>query len=345
MLKSKRTTAILAAIVIFSMAAMYGMMPAVKAGTMEKAEDTISDSDTGASNVTHTIKIDMVNDLAAGEIITLEFESGLDISSATTTCPANTTALDPSGQYLYCMVDAGHTLSSTTEWTITVTDAANPLTSKAYTVTISTNNAIEAETAEAMVYIIDNVTVTAHIPATLSFSIAGLATSSAVNTVTTTGSTTATEIAFGSIPPDTQKIMGQLLNVSTNATDGFTVTVQQDHNLETAAGSDIDTFANGVVASSTWTAPSAQLGQEQTYGHMGITSDDDSLTDGNDYGDGIFTGFNGTNPLEVMYHNGPADGQTAHIGSTTVAYAIEISDLQEAGDYENSLTYICTPTY
>jgi hypothetical protein len=46
-----------------------------------------------------------------------------------------------------------------------------------------------------------------------------------------------------------------------------------------------------------------------------------------------------------MYHNGPSDGLTADIGTTTVAYTVGITALQEAGDYSNTLTYICTPTY
>jgi hypothetical protein len=46
-----------------------------------------------------------------------------------------------------------------------------------------------------------------------------------------------------------------------------------------------------------------------------------------------------------MYSSGPADSLTDDIGSTSVAYSLEISALQESGDYSNTLTYVCTPTY
>ena len=57
------------------------------------------------------------------------------------------------------------------------------------------------------------------------------------------------------------------------------------------------------------------------------------------------TTSNATDQVEVMYHTGPSDGTTPDKGLTQVAYTAEISTLQEAGDYENTLTYICTPQY
>ena len=50
-------------------------------------------------------------------------------------------------------------------------------------------------------------------------------------------------------------------------------------------------------------------------------------------------------PQEVMYHGGPADGSMQDKGSVEVAYRIQITALQEAGDYTNTLTYVATPTY
>ena len=80
---------------------------------------------------------------------------------------------------------------------------------------------------------------------------------------------------------------------------------------------------------------------------MGITSEDESLSSAgvefyNDLWAGDFVG----NPREVMYHDGPADGATVGIGSTTVGYQVEITDFQEAGtDYTANLTYVATPTF
>jgi hypothetical protein len=53
-----------------------------------------------------------------------------------------------------------------------------------------------------------------------------------------------------------------------------------------------------------------------------------------------------TSPRSIFSHTGPANGTTNDIGSTTVAYKVEITPLQEAAqDYNAVLTYIATPTF
>jgi hypothetical protein len=87
-------------------------------------------------------------------------------------------------------------------------------------------------------------------------------------------------------------------------------------------------------------------GNENTWGHWGLTSDDTSLL-----GAGIDFAANqwvaaSTTPRAVMAHNGPADGVTDNIGAAQVGYQIQITALQEAGDdYSTTLTYIATPTF
>ena len=46
-----------------------------------------------------------------------------------------------------------------------------------------------------------------------------------------------------------------------------------------------------------------------------------------------------------MGHTGPANAAGVGIGTTTVGYKIELSSLQEAGDYTTTLTYVATPTF
>jgi hypothetical protein len=46
-----------------------------------------------------------------------------------------------------------------------------------------------------------------------------------------------------------------------------------------------------------------------------------------------------------MYNNGPADGSSANSGKVQVAYGVQISTLQAAGDYTNTLTYTATPSF
>jgi hypothetical protein len=139
--------------------------------------------------------------------------------------------------------------------------------------------------------------------------------------------------------------MAQDLAVSTNATQGFVVTVEQSQNLQTSTGADIDGFINGAYTNTptAWTAPTAVLGNQDTWGHWGLTSEDD--LNSTEFGTDLWVAAS-TTPRQVFHHNGPADGVTANSGSTRVGYQVQISPLQEAGDdYTTTLTYIATPTF
>jgi hypothetical protein len=340
----------LVAVVIFSMLAMYGFTPIVRAASLESAKDTLSDSEPGAT-ATHTIEFDMGTELSADQYVDVTFAADFDITSVDVTCPENTSS-STGADYVRCTVDVGQTLSSTTVQTITAAGVVNPNTSGSYDVTVSTHQAddTEIEGSGLKVYIIDDVTVTATVDATLTFGITGLATSTDVNGTETTGTASSTSIAFGSLEAGTPTILGQELSVTTNASDGYTVTVQQDQELTSAAGANINSFDNspdstGSSSPHAWDSPSAQLDQTHTYGHMGFTSEDSTLSSGDIFGNNLYRGFDATSPVEVMYHDGPSDGTTDGAGLTQVAYQVEISALQEAGDYQSSLTYICTPTY
>jgi hypothetical protein len=114
--------------------------------------------------------------------------------------------------------------------------------------------------------------------------------------------------------------MGHRLNVSTNARNGFVVTVFEDQNPLSQTGADIDLFRDGNATSSpsAWVSPANTLNQEQTYGHIGITSDDDLNSD--EFGSALFVGnFQSTTTRQIFTATGTADGTTASIGSTTVA--------------------------
>ena len=137
--------------------------------------------------------------------------------------------------------------------------------------------------------------------------------------------------------------MAQDLTVVTNASNGFQVTVEHDGNLRSSSGADIDGFIDGAWTDTptAWQPPATTLNDEDTYGHMGISSDD--------------TGFSftedewisaSTTPRVMFDHPNSTDGSTTGEGTTRIAYQIEISALQEAGnDYTNTLTYIATPTF
>lgn len=328
------------AILIFSMIAMYGYVPMTNAAGLTSAKDTLSTSAPSATGVTHTIVFRPGVDVTSAADITVTFETGIVLTQATGTCPLGETFASSSNT-VTCNV--GTTLASTTDYTITVLNASNP-TAGDYDVTISHNQG-SGESSKIKIYIISQVTVNATVDANLTFAITGVATTTTINGQATTGSSTAVAMNFNTLDYN-QAIMGQQLAVTTNADGGFTVTVQQDGNLRTAAGADINSFSTSSVAA--WTEPAGTITDDTTWGHMGVVSGDDDISSGElagDVADGSYVGLDSTNPLEVMRHTGPADGSTLHSGRELVAFSVEISPLQEAGDYSNALTYICTPTF
>jgi len=200
-----------------------------------------------------------------------------------------------------------------------------------------------ADSGRTRVAIVNAVNVTAIVDTTFTFTITGTATSTLVDAESTTGSTSPTLIAFGRLVAGVPKLMAQRLNVTTNARNGFNVTVESDGTLDSSNGADIDTFANNTDISTptAWSAPTNSVVDENTWGHWGLTTMDNvGLFDATEY---IAAS---TTPRNIFAHTGPADGTTNDIGSTTVGYKVQISALQEAAqDYTSVLTYIATPTF
>ncbi len=202
------------------------------------------------------------------------------------------------------------------------------------------------------VAIISPVVVTAAVDTSFTFTVAGVATGT-VNQEAITGSTTATSIPFGVLTQGSATTSAQQLSVSTNASYGFAVTVQVSQQLLSSTGADIDGFIDGAYTNTpvTWVPPTASISDEDTWGHWGLTTEDETLTAGlTDPFDAGGTGqlfvSASTTPVEVFRHNGPSDGTTASIGRTRVGYKVEISPLQEAGDdYTATLTYVATPVF
>lgn len=213
-----------------------------------------------------------------------------------------------------------------------------------------------ADTGRTRVAIIDNVLVTAIVNTTFDFTITGLATSTAINGTSTTGSTSPTAIPFGVLTAGEIKTLAQRLNVTTNAKNGFVVTVEQDSNLQSSTGADIDGYADGAYddTPAVWASPSNTLLDEDTYGHWGITTEDGDLQGaGTNFAAADTWVSASTTPRAIMAHNGPSDGTTQtpdstgdDVGQTDVGFQIEITPLQEAADdYNTTLTYIATPTF
>lgn len=231
------------------------------------------------------------------------------------------------------------------------TGGADFITNPAATTTSYTVDITEASTitdyGQTRVAITDNVTVTAEVQTTFDFVVNGTPQGFTIPGVATTTATTTSSNAlpFGVLSADTSVTLAHQLNVTTNAANGFVVTVEQTGDLQSSTGAIIDSFTDGTYVSSptAWAHPGDNIADDTTWGHWGLTSDDDTFNAGvNDN----WVAASTTYPHPIFRHASSSDGVTNDIGSTTVGYQIEVTPLQEAGnDYTTNLIYIATPTF
>lgn len=334
--------------------------------SLTNAKDTISDSDISAT-ANHVISYTSITAATAGQTIKIQFDPTGDLFNLGTLALADISA---TGMTPVAACGAG-----TDEVTVTVDNispdenviltvcAGDTVTAGAKTITLGNNKitnpnaaasyvisigGTQADSASTRVAIIDDVVVTASVDTTLTFTISGIVAGQAINgePVNTSAPSTATTLPFGTLVAGTPKVLGQQLAVTTNAKNGFVVTVVQDTNLISATGADIDLFQDGsaVANPTSWAAPAGTLANENTYGHYGVTSEDADLNS-DEFGTAMYAGNLATS-RQVFSNTGPSDGTTANIGMTRVAYKVQVSALQEAGtDYTNTLTYVATPTF
>ena len=218
-------------------------------------------------------------------------------------------------------------------------------TTTSYTIDVLESSTIQ-DFGQTRIAIVDQVQVTAEVDTVFDFVVNGTPQGFTIPGVaTTTGTTTSSNaLPFGTLTADTSVTLAHQLNVTTNAANGFAVTVEQSQDLQSSTGAIIDSFTDGtyVDTPTAWVDPGDNISDNTTWGHWGLTSDDD------DYNAGANDNWiaASTTPRTIFQHDDPADGLTTDIGSTTIGYQIQVTPLQEAGnDYETTLTYIATPTF
>ncbi|MCU0679309.1 MAG: hypothetical protein MUC28_02585 [Planctomycetes bacterium] len=350
-------------ILIVVLVALYGFLPPLPQAnaidSIKDASDTISDSDLGQT-ATHTVDFTTTNLVGAGGYIEVAFEStdwGTITADGNITCPGGGVASRQDGNRTARCTYAGGLATGTLQ--LVIANVVNPATSSTYYLGVTNRDSgdVIRERVTVAVRIIDDVLMTARVDSTLVFNIFGTSTSAHVGGVPCSNTSTATTTPFGTLIVGATSTVCQMLEVTTNADDGFIVTVEQDGELLSDSGSNINSFNNsqdgtGSTTPAAWAVPRNELDNYHTYGHMGLFTDDADVEDdgGGDFDNGEtgavwFAGLNSTDPLIVFAHDGPSDGETQSIGHTNVLYQAEIGSLQEAGDYESTLTYICTPTY
>ena len=347
----------------------------VEAAGITSASDTLSNSaPSTASN--HTITYTTTNGMLVSETITLTFDdtgdafdltgilfSDIDIliNGAASTTAAAASASDwgvnvdtgtdvitltaPSGQ-------GGVASSSAIEIRIgnNATGGSNQITNPAATSSylIDIGGTMQ-DSGQVRVAIIDEVTVSASVDASLTFTVSGVGSGQTVNGTVTNGVSTNITLPFGNLTTDATSTLAHDLSVSTNASNGFTVTVETSGDLQSTLGGTINTFSNGTDVSSpvAWSSPTGAIGNADSWGHWGVTTDDTLIQarTGDDFGSNEWIAAT-TTPSAIMGHNNVSDGLVSGEGATRVGYQIEITDLQEAGDdYSTTLRYIATPTF
>ncbi len=357
------TRALTSSVVVFLIS---GLFSPLQAGYFTLVSDTISQS-APSLGANHVIAWTSATAVTSGLTIKIGFDPvsdafdlgavvAGDLSVSGMTLVANVGACGGGGDEVYPTIDAtapdehvtltvcpGDTVTSGAK-TVTVGNAhiLNPAVTGSYPIRISGTQPDQSETRVA---IISQVVMSAKVETALTFTVSGLGTGVNVNGAVTSTTTDASTIGIGTLAPNTPVIFAQQLNVSTNARNGFTVTVRENQNL-TSGASDIDTFIDGAETAVpvVWASPSVSLGNEDTYGHIGLTSNDSNLNAGEFVGEKYAGNFL-TAPRAIFSHNGPSDGSTQDIGTARVAYKIEVSGTQESGDYQNQLIYVCTPVF
>lgn len=329
----------------------------IEAANVTSFSDTLSDSAPSASS-THTISFTTPTGVANGETMVFTFPAGFtgvgSILDGDVTVEDDT--VDISGDVTAAGAGQDVTLTLTTgtiaagsviDVVIGVTNfIANPGPEGSYEITLA---GTMTDSGATRVVILTAVTVTATVDTIFTFAVDGTTAGTAINSQTTTGDTSSTTIPFGTLDELAATTSAQQLTVGTNAANGYVVTVQLDQALLSSTGEDINGFNNGSDTNTpaTWAVPSGTLGSPDTYGHWGVTSDDTSITSraGNEFADNLFIAAS-TTPREVMQHTGPVAADSGvGLGTTTVGYRVEISALQQAGDYSTTLTYVATPTF
>ncbi len=363
-----RVVAMLVAVAVLAASVMIAN--SAQAANLTQVSNTLSDSDVSALS-NHTIRFALATTSAGvtgAQTIVVDFDDAFNFNSValadidlskngTDQTLAGAAGLNTWGVAVSAGADtitftAGSGTAVATATDVFIVRIGTNATGGTNRVTNPTAGSYEfvvtagADTGRTRVAILDNVDVTAIVNTSFTFVVDGLATSTTVNGTSTTGSTTPTAIPFGVLTAGQIKTMAQQLSVTTNARNGFVVTVEQDQNLLSSTGADIDGFIDGAYTNTptAWVAPTNAILNENTWGHWGLTSEDSNLN-GDEFGSALFVAAS-TTPRQIFSHSGPSDGTTADVGRTRVGYQIQITPLQEAGDdYNTILTYIATPTF
>ncbi len=170
--------------------------------------------------------------------------------------------------------------------------------------------------------------------ASLTFTVVGLNPGTTTENVTIDGSSTPTSLNFGSLNvSDTTEVAHRIV-VDTNATEGYQVLMWSDQDLTNTYGSTIPEFAGDNGTPLGWAANCSN-------NCFGYHAGDDLLANGSNRFAAFdtYAAVSTTTAEEIMYSSVPTNEYH------DIVYRIQVDNLQEAGDYEATVTYIAIPVF
>ncbi len=169
----------------------------------------------------------------------------------------------------------------------------------------------------------------------ISYTVSGFSAGSSTEGITTNISTTPNSVPFGTLIAGSQAIGAQRFTITTNAESGYQLLAYSRSQLISNNGADIDPINGTNEVPTNW-----NLGTSSSA--FGYHTGDDTLSGSSPSrfaADNTYARFE-TQMKEVSYSPLPVSGENVDI-----VFRTEISQSQEAGDYETDIVYILVPTF
>ena len=172
--------------------------------------------------------------------------------------------------------------------------------------------------------------------AALTFSVGGLNKNTVTAGITTDATTTPTAVVFGAVPINTDFEAAQRISISTNATEGYQVLMYASQQLLNSFNDPVAAISGTNAAPLGWATGCSGV----AIGCSGYHTTDATLEGGSSrFGATDSYAALDTTAKEIMYSSIP----TTDVQD--VVYKLKISQLQAAGDYSTSITYIAVPVH
>lgn len=330
----------------------------VSAGALTSSKVTISDSRAGQTGVSHTFTFTTAT---TDTIATVQMQYCTTASGACSTPSGISTTDATQGSIsglgtsssdfstngtINLTVTSPVSISSGTTITLPYTGITNPITANSsFFVRLTTKNGsaqtIDSTVVAFAVLTSSSLLVTANVGATFSFEIAPITTGSVNGASVTVSDTTASTVPFGVLNSGSSAVAAHDITVTTNASNGYVVTIKSSDPPLTDSSNNIDTFTGTNASPTTWSAPAGSSANVNT-GFTGYTTEDTSLCTGTGsrFSSNKWAGPE-TTPYEVMCNtNAVLTGETIRVG-----WKAEVNGIQPAGQYSGTFILVATPTY